>query len=142
MRAVREALFAHAASGINVVNCHPGAHGELGARQEEGGVDSTDTPKCTLSEVLPATALLKEAVVSHWNDSQSLGGLLGNCSAGALHGTSAVAEELGVDALEGSVPLALGLLDAVAVGLLVLVVVRMVLRLSHPFSIYDADYIK
>ena len=92
--------------------------------------------------MLPATALLKEAVVSHYNDSQSLGGLLGKSSTGALGGTSAVAEELGVDALKGSVPLALGLLDAVAVGLLVLVVIRMVLRLSHPFSIYDADYIK
>ena len=72
----------------------------------------------------------------------SLGGLLGLSFAGALDGASGVAQELGVDTHGGSVSLSLRLLDAVPVGLLVLVVVRVVLRLCHPFSIYYADYIK
>ena len=72
----------------------------------------------------------------------SLFGLLGEGSAGALDGASGVADELWVDAHLRDVSLSLGLLDAVSVGLLVLVVVRVVLRLCHPLSIYYADYIK
>ena len=71
----------------------------------------------------------------------SLGGLLGESRLGSLDGASGVAQELGVDSEERRISLPPGLLDAVPVGLLVLVVVRMVLRLCHPFSIYYADYI-
>ena len=61
----------------------------------------------------------------------------------ALLGASSVTDEFGVDAEKRCVSLPLGLVDAVLVGLLVLVVSRMVLRLCHPFlSIYYADYIK
>ena len=121
---------------------HPGARGKLGACHEEGGVDATDAPKCTHSVFLSAAALLKEAVVSHESDSHSLGGLLLKGGLGTLHSASGVAEELRVDAHEGRVSLALRLLDTVLMGLLVLVVVSVVLRLCHPFSIYDSDYIK
>lgn len=72
----------------------------------------------------------------------SLLGLGGDSSAGALDGASSVTEELGVDSEERVVSLSLGLLDAVLVGLSVLVVRGMVLRLCHPFSISYADYIK
>lgn len=48
----------------------------------------------------------------------------------ALGGETGIAEELGVDALEGHVPLRLGLLDAVAVVLARLVVRRVVLGLG------------
>ena len=72
----------------------------------------------------------------------SLFGLLGEGGARSLDGASGVADSLGVDAHLRDVSLSLGLLDAVPVGLLVLVVVRVVLRLCHPFSIYYADYIK
>lgn len=50
---------------------------------------------------------------------------------GALLGESLVAEELGIDALERWVAVVLGSLDAVAMGLFVLVVVGVVLRLGH-----------
>ena len=50
---------------------------------------------------------------------------------GALLGESLVAEELGIDALERGVAVVLGSLDAVAMGLLVLVVVGVILRLGH-----------
>ena len=72
----------------------------------------------------------------------SLLSLLGKGLAGALLGTSSVAQEFWVDAEEGGVSLSSGLLDAVSVGLSGLVVRRVVLRLCHPFSIYYADYIK
>ena len=73
----------------------------------------------------------------------SLLSLLGNRGACALLCASGVTDEFGVDAEKRSVSLPLGLVDAVPVGLLVLVVSRMVLRLCHPFlSIYYADYIK
>ena len=73
----------------------------------------------------------------------SLLSLLGNRGACALLSASSVTDEFGVDAGERRVSLPLGLVDAVPVGLLVLVVSRMVLRLCHPFlSIYYADYIK
>ena len=89
------------------------------------------------SETLSAVALLKKSEVI-----QSLGVLLGEGSHSALDGTSSVTEELRVDTFERRISLALGLRDAVAMGLLVLVMVSVVLRLCHPFSIYDADYIK
>ena len=72
----------------------------------------------------------------------SLGGLLGDGGASALDGASGVADSLRVHAEGGAVSLTNGLLDTVAVSLLVLVMVSVVLRLCHPFSIYYADYIK
>ena len=72
----------------------------------------------------------------------SLLSLLDDSGAGSLLGASLVAEELWVDTLETGVSLSLGLVDAVSVGLLVLVVRSVILRLCHPFSIYYADYIK
>ena len=48
-----------------------------------------------------------------------------------LGSSALVAEELGVDRLDGAVALTLGLPDAVLVSLLVLVVGRVVLRLCH-----------
>lgn len=58
-----------------------------------------------------------------------------NGGAGSLLGASLVAEELRVDSLKRSVSLSLGLVNAVSVGLLVLVMGGMILRLCHPFSI-------
>ena len=54
----------------------------------------------------------------------SLFGLLGESGARTLDGASGVADSFGVDAHLRYVSLSLGLLDAVPVGLLVLVVVR------------------
>ena len=48
-----------------------------------------------------------------------------------LDGSTSVSEELGVDSLERSVSLSLGLLDTVSVSLSVLIVVCMVLTLCH-----------
>jgi hypothetical protein len=70
-----------------------------------------------------------------------LAGDLGGCDPGGLDGLlvslartlggeTGVTKELGVDALEGHVPLGLGLLDAVAVVLARLVVRRVVLGLG------------
>ena len=52
---------------------------------------------------------------------------------GELHlgGSTLVSEELRVHSLERCVPLSLGLVDSVLMGLLVLVVSGMVLRLCH-----------
>lgn len=78
-----------------------------------------------------------------WKQSlYSLRSLLGSGDLGSLKCSSSVAEELGVHTNKGSVSLSLGLVDAVSVGLFVLVVRSVVLRLCHPFSIYYADYIK
>ena len=72
----------------------------------------------------------------------SLGGLLGDSSSGTLLRASSVTDDLGVDADLRCVSLSLGLVNAVSMGLLVLVVRSVVLRLSHSISIYYADYIK
>jgi len=59
------------------------------------------------------------------SNSLCVGGELG------LDGSSSVSKELGVNTLEGSVPLSLRFVNTIAVSLLVLVVSRMVLGLGH-----------
>lgn len=60
-----------------------------------------------------------------------LGLLLGKSLGGAAESPTVVAAELGVNTTHGGVTEGMGLLDTVAVSLLVLVVVGVVLGLGH-----------
>lgn len=95
----------------------------MGACLVRAGWAGRDTPEETLSPQ-PGRLRCESRSLQSLN---SLLSLLGDRGAGSLDSASGVAEELGVDALQGDVSLSLGLLDAVSVRLPGLVVRRVVL---------------